>query len=87
MVIFRRYFAVRVYVRRNIDVHTDIEILELSVDQRVNTDAANAGLERSGRDGHAFADLQRCLLVIERAHLRVLQHLRIGIAHHRRQIG
>ena len=41
----QRDFAVGVHVRRDVDVDADVEILELRVDQRVDADAANAGLE------------------------------------------
>src|ERR1700728_493802 len=41
----QRDFAVGVDARRDVDVDTDVKILELSVDQRVDTDAADARLE------------------------------------------
>src|ERR1700678_4203374 len=78
------HFPVRVHVRRDIDIYTDIKVLELSVHQWVDTHATDAGLERSGSYRHAFADLERRLLIVERAHLRVLQHLSIAVTHHRR---
>ena len=41
----QRDFAVGVDARRDVDVDADVEILELRVDQRVDADAADAGLE------------------------------------------
>ena len=46
------------HARRDVDVHADIEVLKLGIDERVDADSANTGLKRSGRDRHAFADLQ-----------------------------
>src|SRR5208282_4695394 len=63
------------------------EILKLSVNQRVDADASDSGLERSRGHRHSFADLERRLLVIQGANLRVLQHLRIAVAHDGRQVG
>src|SRR5580704_771890 len=41
----QRDFAVGVDARRDVDVDTDVKILELSVDQRVDADTADARLE------------------------------------------
>ena len=59
-------------VRRDVNIHTDIQVLKLSVYQGVNTDATNSRLERPRRYRHALADFERGLLVIERTHLRIL---------------
>ena len=40
-----RDLAVRVDARRDVDIDSDVEILELSVDQRIDADSADAGLE------------------------------------------
>ncbi len=71
----QRDFASGMHARRDVDVHADIEILELGIDQRVDADAADARLERSGRHRNAVADLQRRLLSIESADLRILNNL------------
>ena len=86
MVIFSVTSPVGVHVRRDVDVHADIEVLKLRIDQRVDADAADAGLERSGGDRHALADLERGLLIIEGANLRILNQLGVAVAHHRRQV-
>ncbi len=83
----QRDFAVGVHVRRNVDIDADVEILELRIHQRVDADAANAGLERSGGNRHAVADLQRGLLPIQRANLRILNQFGVAVAHHCRQVG
>src|SRR5215472_4852573 len=74
-------FAVGVHVRRYVDVDADIQILKLRVHQRVDSDATDAGLERSSRDGDPIADFQRSFLAIERANLRILNQLGIAVAH------
>ena len=52
-------------MRRDVDIHADIEILKLRVDQRVDADAdADARLERAGRDRYAVPDFQGCLLSV-----------------------
>src|SRR5580704_5027049 len=66
------HFAVGVHVRRDINIHADIQVLKLSVYQGVNTHATDSRLERPCRYRHALADLERGLLVIERAHLGIL---------------
>ena len=63
------------------------KILELRVDERVDADAANAGLERSGRDRDPVANLQRSLLAVKRANLGILNQLRVALAHYSGQIG
>ena len=50
-------FPPRMHPRRDVDVYADIEVLKLSIDQRVDTDSANARLERSCRHRHAVTDL------------------------------
>ena len=82
----QRDFAVGVDMGRDVDVDAHIQILELRVDQRVDADAADAGLERSGRDRHAVADLQRSLLPIQSANLWILKQLGVAVVHHSRQV-
>ena len=67
-------FAVVVHARRQVHVHAHVDVGELGVDQRVDADAADAGLEAAGGGGLAVADLERGLLVVHRAELRRLQH-------------
>src|SRR5262249_8021399 len=68
-----------VNARCYVDVHADVDVVELRVHQWVDTYAANAGLERSRRDRHTLAELERRLLSIERAYLRLLQNLRCAV--------
>src|SRR5207249_800316 len=68
-------FAVCMDARGDVDVHADIDVLKLRVDQRIDADAADARLKRSGRDRHAVANLERGLLAIQRADLWVLNDL------------
>ncbi len=75
----RVIFVVGMNLGRDVDVDADVQILELGIDQRVNTDAANAGLERAGGYRDAVADLQRSLLAIQGADLRVLDELHIAV--------
>ena len=50
-------FAVGMNVRNNVNVHADIQILELSADQRTNAASANnARLERATGYRYAVAD-------------------------------
>ena len=65
------------HVRRDIDVHANISILKLRIDQRIDANAADSWLKRSGRDRHAVADFQCGLLPIKRANLRVLDEFRV----------
>ena len=47
-----------VHVRRHIDVHADINVIELRVDQRIDSDAADARLKRSRRYRNALSNLE-----------------------------
>ena len=79
-------FAVGMNVRSNIDVHADIQILELSADQGTNAASTNdAGLERAGGDRYTVADPQCGLLVIQSSDLGVLQELGVAIARQERE--
>src|SRR6201987_648034 len=81
---FQGDFSARVYVRGDVDVHAHIQVLKLSITEKIYPHATHAGLERARRDRHAIADLQRRLLPIQGAYLRILQQFRIGVAE---QIG
>ena len=65
MVTFRVTSRLACTVRRDVHVHADVDVLELRIDQRVDADAADAGLERTGGHRHPVADLQRRLLLVE----------------------
>src|SRR5581483_8213099 len=54
----QRNVAIRMNRGRYVDVHADIEILKLRVNQWVDTYTADAGLERTGCDRNAFTNLQ-----------------------------
>src|SRR6185312_1722937 len=84
---FQRNVAVEMDSWLNIDVYANVQILELRIDQGINSDAANAGLKRPSGHGNARADLQCGLLPIGGANLRVLQQLGIGVAHQQMQRG
>src|SRR5215472_10026988 len=77
----QRDFASRVHVRRHVNVYAHVDILKLSIHQWVDAYATNSWLERTGRYRHPVANLQRRLLPIQRADLRVLDHLRLAVAH------
>src|SRR5690242_10071797 len=69
-------------VRRNVDVHADVEILELRVHaQRAHASAdAERRAERSGSHGNAVADFEAGFNAVGSANLRILQNLAVGIA-------
>src|SRR5450631_1274181 len=77
------------HVGSDIDVHADVNVIELGVDQGIDTYAANSGLKRTGGHGNALADLQRSLLSVERANLRLLQNsgIAVGVKERRRRRG
>ena len=75
----QRHLAVGVDLGRDVDVHADIEILKLCIDQRVDADAADAGLEGTSRHRDAIADLERSFLAVDRANLRLLNELGAGV--------
>ena len=79
IVIFMRDFVGAMDVRRDVDVDADVDVIELRIDQRIDADAADAGLKRSGRHRHALADLQRGLLAVNGADLRLLDDLCLAV--------
>ncbi len=76
----QRDVVVVVHGRRHLDVHADVDVLELRFSQRRDGRGhAHARLERAGRDRNARADLHRCLLPVGGADARILQNLGIRI--------
>src|SRR5262249_49205819 len=69
--------------RRDQDVHSDIEEGELRVDQRIDADAADAGLEAAGSVGYFVADIELHFKTIHRADLRRLQDFAVGVIEQR----
>ena len=63
------------------EVHIDayVDEGELGVDQGIDADAADTGLEAAGSDGLLGADLEGGLLVVDGADFRRLQHTRAAI--------
>src|ERR1035438_9961779 len=55
---FQGHLVEPVHTRCNVDVHANVNVVELSVDQRVDADSTDAGLERTGGHGYTLADLQ-----------------------------
>jgi len=45
-------------VGSDIDIDADVEILELGIDEGVDADTADTGLERTGGYGHAVTDFE-----------------------------
>ena len=68
------------------DIHADVEVLELSIHQRVDADAADAGLERSGGNRDAVTDFEGGFLAIESTNLRILNQFGVAVAHDSGQI-
>ena len=69
------HFVVGMNVRSHVDVDADIDVIELRIDQRVDADSADARLKRTGGHGHALTDLERRLLAVDGADLRLLDDL------------
>ena len=70
---------------RHLDVHADILVSELGVDQGADHGRRCAGLIRTGGDGDALADFERRLLCVGGADARILQNLGIRIG--KQQVG
>ena len=87
MVIFSVTSPLECTCGRDVDIHAHVEILELRIHERVDAHAADARLERSGRDRHAVADLERGFLPVESANLRILNEFGVAVIHDRRQVG
>src|SRR5206468_6975419 len=60
----QRDFAGSMHLGRDVDIHTDIQILKLCVDQRINSHTADSRLERSRSHRHPVADLEGGFLSI-----------------------
>ena len=57
---------------QHFDIHADIDILKLRVDEGIDAHTAHAWLETTRRRGFALADIQTRLHIIDGAHLRRL---------------
>ena len=75
----QRHFVSSVNMRRDIDIHADVNVIELRVDQRIDADATDSGLKRAGRHRNTLADLQRSLLSVKGTYLWLLQDLGIAV--------
>src|SRR5688572_9186381 len=82
---FERDIAIVVNARYDLHVDAHIDELELRIHQRVDTHAADAGLEATGCGGLALADFQSGLYIVHRPELGRLQHSGVGIAEGRFQ--
>src|ERR1700741_4406714 len=77
--------AVWVNARSDLDVDTDIDVLELRVDKRIHETRAtsrphtDSGLEAAGCHGDAVPDIQLCQLSFQGTNFRVLNNPRSGI--------
>ena len=73
------------HARSHVDIHADVDVLKLGVDQGVHDACsaadsdAHAGLEAAGRHRHALPDFERSLLAVADAHLRILDDLRVVV--------
>src|SRR5260221_1273181 len=67
------------------DVGAKWEDLKRGSNKGVDTDTANTRLEWPCRHGHTIADLQRCLLPVQRTDLRILDDLGVTVAEQRRR--
>src|SRR6266446_1861098 len=82
---FQADFMVRLYARRNIDIHADILILELRVDERIHQTPrscrphAYACLEAARCDRYAVAVLQLSFLAISEPPLQILKAFRLCV--------
>ena len=77
----QRDFVESMHTGRDVDVHADVNVVELRIDQRIDADAADARLERTGGHRNAFTDFQRSLLTVRCANLRLLDKLATAVAH------
>ncbi len=86
---FHRYLhadvAIGVYVRRNVQVHADVNVLELRVNQWIHEARAaggtntNASLEAAGGNRDAITNFKFCRLTVDSAKFGVLHNFRAGI--------
>ena len=76
---FQRDIVVEVDGRRHLDIHADVLVLELGVDERTDDGCGCAGLIRAGGDGNPRTDLHGRLLVVGGADARALQHLGVRV--------
>ena len=71
------------HARSNVDIDADIQVLELSIDKRVDSHSTDAGLKRTRCYRHSVANLQCCLLSVQGANLGILDELGVGVAQQR----
>ena len=81
------YRLIRMHARRQIDIHTNVQVRELRIYQRVDSACGSSGDSNAGRktasgDRDAVAYPQFCGLTVHRAYFRVLDNLRVGISQH-----
>ena len=72
--------------RRDVQLHADVLILELRIDQRADHargGSSDAGLEAARGHRHFVADVQLGLLSVHDANLRILEQARGGIGEQR----
>src|SRR5579859_7381674 len=76
---FQGDVPVQVHGWLDVDIHANIKVLKLRVDQGIDANASNAGLKRPGRHRNAGTNLETCLLSVRGTNLRILQELHVGI--------
>ena len=64
----------------HIDIHTDIDLLELSRGVRNRSRRGNGRVQRSRHIRNLLTNLERSLAAIGHTHLRIIQKTRIRIA-------
>src|SRR5919108_890992 len=76
---------VRMNVGRNVDIHSNVYIRELSIHER--TDAAATYPRREGACGYrnTISDFEDCVRVVQRAELRLLKNLGAVVGHEQRE--
>src|SRR5436190_14513870 len=67
------------HTRSNVDIHTDVEILELRIYERIDSHTTDTGLERSCCHRNAVADFEGRFQAIRCANLWVLQQLAVAV--------
>src|SRR5437763_1059108 len=73
------------YPGRDVNVHSYIQVLELCINEGVDANSTDAGLELTSGHRNAIADFQRGLLSIHSANLRVLNDLSGAVIEERRR--
>jgi hypothetical protein len=72
---------IRVDARRDVNVHSDIDVGELRVNEWVyrRRPDANASLKAAGGDGHAATDIELGWLPVNRTNFRILNNFGGGV--------